>query len=164
MSAEDSRGVEAMIAFPSERFWAMVDKLPGHGPYGTCWEWTGACSEYGSFRVGRRNLGAHRLSYEDIVGPIPPGLELDHLCMNKLCVNPAHLEPVTRAENLRRARLAGLTRQKRTECFLGHPIVERSERRFCEVCNRTKARERYRRSVIQPRGYRFAQGRSQVFE
>jgi hypothetical protein len=72
-----------------------------HASDNGCWEWTGAKmpTGYGHFQ----GTTAHRASYEMFVGPIPEGLHVDHLCMNKSCVNPAHLEPVTPAENNRRA-------------------------------------------------------------
>lgn len=102
------------------RFWSKVDK---NGPYpvaawdgsplsGQCWEWTGAADSlgYGSFYVGivdgrHINTGAHRYGYETIVGSIPDGFTIDHLCRNPRCVNHEHLEPVTQAENTRRAHL-----------------------------------------------------------
>ena len=70
-----------------------------------CWEWLGAVgsSGYGVFWAGPGLRLAHRYAYEALVGPIPDGLDLDHLCGNTCCVNPAHLEPVTHAENVRRA-------------------------------------------------------------
>jgi hypothetical protein len=90
----------------AERFWPQVDF---DGP-GGCWLWTGQANKggYGAFSVGsrydgnRRGVRAHRWAYEALVGPIPEGLQLDHLCRNPPCVNPAHLEPVTHAENMRR--------------------------------------------------------------
>ncbi len=91
----------------AERFWAKVDKT------GDCWEWLGTktCAGYGIVtfvRDGRKTTStAHRWAYEALVGPIPDGLTLDHVvCANTSCVNPAHLEPVTRAENTRRQRAA----------------------------------------------------------
>jgi len=88
------------------RFWSKV--LVGDG----CWEWTPPkdLDGYGQFsvgtRVGHNQKRAHRLAYEWLVGPIPDGLELDHLCRNRACVNPWDCEPVTSAENLRRGRIA----------------------------------------------------------
>lgn len=81
-----------------ERFWSKVDKTPD------CWNWTAAKSDgYGIFGLGPRNAGvgkAHRLAYESLVGPIPSGMDLDHQCRNRGCVNPAHLKPATRSENV----------------------------------------------------------------
>lgn len=92
---------------PSDRFWAMVDRGPG------CWVWRGARKQlgYGLYRVGAKLKQAHRVAYELMVGPIPDGLVLDHLCRNPECVNPAHLEPVTHQENIRRGYAAKRARQ-----------------------------------------------------
>lgn len=81
-----------------ERFWETVDQS------GMCWEWRGLVADngYGKFATNGRRTLAHRVSYQLICGPIPTGLVLDHLCCNKSCVNPEHLEPVTTAENNRR--------------------------------------------------------------
>jgi predicted DNA-binding transcriptional regulator AlpA len=81
-----------------ERFWEKVE------PTGFCWEWTAFKDRkgYGRFRVDDRTMQAHRVAYELLVGPIPEGLHLDHLCRNTSCVNPDHLEPVDLAENVRR--------------------------------------------------------------
>lgn len=83
-----------------DRFWALVDR--GAGATG-CWLWRGSLSlGYASFG----GVWGHRLAYEYAIGPIPAGLELDHLCRTTNCVNPAHLEPVTHAENMRRGAAA----------------------------------------------------------
>lgn len=85
-----------------ERFWSKVDRSGGPD---ACWLWTGAPIDgYGTFTVSTGvSRRAHRVAYELQVGPIPAGLEIDHLCRVKLCVNVKHLEAVTHAENLRRA-------------------------------------------------------------
>ena len=78
-------------------------------PAGPCWYWTGALSVgdgYGRCRFNGTTLKPHRVVWEILVGPIPNGYHIDHLCKNKLCVNPDHLEPVTPGENVRRGSLA----------------------------------------------------------
>ncbi len=82
------------------RFWVRVQKAAG------CWLWTGDLNDrgYPTFALLHdRTVYAHRYAYELLVGPIPEGLTLDHLCRVPACVNPDHLEPVTKAENIRRA-------------------------------------------------------------
>jgi hypothetical protein len=84
---------------------------------------------YGVFHIGAEQIPAHRFAYELLIGPIPEGLTLDHLCLNRDCVNPAHLEPVTRDENSRRAGfarwhlIAAMTRLARVQAKKVHPIV-----------------------------------------
>ncbi len=75
-----------------------------------CWVWQRAKNEngYGTTKVGRRTVKAHRLYYELHIGPIPEGMSLDHLCRNVACVRPSHLEPVSHAENVRRGNAAKL--------------------------------------------------------
>lgn len=85
------------------RFFEQVQELPDG-----CWMWTGAVSRvsYGAFSAASQTFPAHRYSYELFVGEVPAGLEIDHLCRMRECVNPLHVEPVTHAENMRRASLA----------------------------------------------------------
>lgn len=86
---------------------------------GDCWVWTAAVNSkgYGIFAVDGVGRLAHRISYEKGMGPIPEGLQIDHLCRNKLCVRPAHLEPVTNAENSRRRW------ETYTVCANGHSLT-----------------------------------------
>lgn len=106
-----------------------------------CWEWTGTRNYlgYGHFWNGSRVVGAHRWSYEYHTAPIPDGLEIDHLCRNRACVNPEHLESVTRAENNRRAAAA------QTHCKWGHEYTPentayRAGYRKCRTCRRARGK------------------------
>lgn len=90
------------------RFWAKVDKS------GDCWEWQAARTSqgYGHFTMRRKYVGAHRFSYALEYGPIAPGVEIDHRCQNKPCVNPKHLRAATRKQN--REHLAGAYRSSKS--------------------------------------------------
>ena len=109
---------------------------------GKCWEWEGRVESngYAQAKYGGQRGQVHRLVYEALVGPIPDGLTLDHLCENKRCYNPAHLEPVTIAENIRRARA------KITHCKRGHKLADENlyvtpdGRRNCRTCRREVTR------------------------
>lgn len=140
------------------RFWAKValgpapEERPDLGP---CWIWTGAVnvrSGYAQFFImdkGRdRVIRGHRHAYLTLVGPTPLGL--DHLCRVRRCVNPAHLEPASQAENLRRSPIAVATiNASKTHCQQGHPLygdnlyLYPNGSRDCRVCRR----ERLRRSA-----------------
>jgi hypothetical protein len=135
------RGVGKPLAERIERFTVPE---PNTG----CWLWGGTVDTkgYGQLHVGGRLLRAHRVSYELNKGAIPAGLELDHKCRVRRCVNPEHLEPVTHRENLRRG---GLLR-RRESCKNGHPLTPENLRkngRMCAVCHRDRERERSRRST-----------------
>lgn len=124
----------------AERFWAKVERDDD------CWIWTGALvgAGYGHFNQGgeKRMMLAHRWAYEETRGPIPEGLVLDHLCMTKACVNPAHLEPVTQAVNIERNPNAiNKTCAEVTHCPRGHEYNETNTRwtgnkRNCRTCGR----------------------------
>jgi hypothetical protein len=114
---------------------------------GGCWLWTKRLNPrgYGEIGVGsavdgsNRVAFAHRTSYEAFVGSIPSGLELDHLCRVRCCINPAHLEPVTHAENLARGFAVYKVHRAKTHCPRGHPYDADNTRlyqgrRFCKAC------------------------------
>lgn len=144
----------APLPTPSERFWAKVDRngpVPEHDPrLGPCWLWTAyTCPEgYGRFVARDAVLPstlAHRIAWTWANGPVPEGLELDHLCRVRGCVNPAHLEPVTGQENVRRQ---ARWQAPPTECHRGHPYDEANTvtytngRRACRACRRAAERKR----------------------
>ena len=128
-------------------FWAKVERS------GDCLVWTGVkdTEKYGQFQVNGKPKSAYRVAYNMIVGEIPEGLELDHLCRNHSCVNPEHLEAVTHQENARRA---GIFR-RRTHCIKkNHPLTpdnlyyskdaRGSPQRRCKKCSLANGRRRFR--------------------
>lgn len=135
----------------NERFWAKVQKEARD----ECWPWVGGQGGpgYGYFE----DVPAHRVAYELLVGPIPEGLTIDHLCRNKLCVNPAHLEPVTLRVNILRSDNPFAVNARKIACIHGHPftgdnlIVRPQGGRACRTCVRAAdaaLRERLRREPI----------------
>ncbi|WP_280332887.1 HNH endonuclease signature motif containing protein [Nocardia wallacei] len=116
-----------------------------------CWIWQlyRNGQGYGWITVRDVNRPAHRVAYETFVGPIPDGLELDHLCRVRACVNPAHLEPVTHAENMRRGMAPGVVARRTGVCQRGHAltgynVMQRSDGHVqCRECHRA-ARRRYK--------------------
>lgn len=133
-----------------DRFWNKVD-------FGLCWNWMAARDRhgYGRFCLNSRtrSKGAHQVAWELLVGPVPDGFQLDHLCRNTSCVNPDHLEVVTFAENVRRG-IALKGQSWKTHCKNGHEFTPENTysppgprpKRQCRACNRA-AVARYQRSL-----------------
>ena len=151
-SGGDMHAPPRIIGSPVERFWSKVDKRDG------CWVWTGAMrSGYGNIRWDGKVAAAHRVAYELERGPIPDGLVIDHLCRNTSCVNPAHLEVVTRRENTIRGETRAAENVAKTHCPAGHPLAGENlyqspgrPHRHCRECHRVNARARYHARKVQP--------------
>jgi hypothetical protein len=126
-----------------DRFWRFVDAS------GDCWEWTGALhpSGYGYFTGKKaKNWRAHRFAWAHLVGPIPTGMTIDHVCRNKRCVNPDHFELVTAEENNRRSGSFSAVNARKTHCVRGHEFTPENTYvqynkgkpgRLCKKCTRT---------------------------
>lgn len=140
------------ITSVEQRFWPKVERSE------SCWRWLGALNQSGYGRISLGGRGspmarAHRVAYELLVGTIPDGLDLDHLCRNRWCVNPAHLEPVTRRENLLRGETIPASNQAKTHCPQGHelsgdnlvPYEQSRGSRKCRTCYNARQRA-YRRA------------------
>jgi hypothetical protein len=140
---------------PAERFWDKVDLGTGVG----CWMWTPPVNDegYGTFWSGdQRMVPAHQWAYESLIGPVPAGMVLDHLChtlatdciggpqcQHRRCVNPAHLEPVTAGTNILRSHAPAAENRRKTHCVRGHEFTPEntylrpSGGRNCRTCQRT---------------------------
>lgn len=127
-----------------ERFWAKVQKTEG------CWLWTSQIEAkgYGRFRFNGRPVLAHRFSYELAYGPIPSGMEIDHLCRTRHCIKPEHLEAISHIDNLRRGNTfdIGSVHRSITHCPRGHPYNAENtyhdkKGRQCIACRRERAKE-----------------------
>lgn len=135
-----------------ERFWSKVQYTS------TCWPWLSRIRRdgYGSFWLHGRVAVAHRTSFELLAGVIPCGLVLDHLCRNRRCVNPAHLEPVTIQENIRRG-FRGTDKARLNTCKRGHDMSDGNIRhrtyngrswRICRACERIHSATYYQRKTV----------------
>jgi hypothetical protein len=129
------------------RFWQKITQDDDG-----CWVWGAAVNAHGYGRLAWQgaNRFAHRVAYAELVGPIPDGLTLDHLCRNPPCVNPAHLEPVTSAVNILRGLAPPALNARKTHCLNGHALegnnvmqYGRMVGRHCRACHSERA-ARYR--------------------
>lgn len=140
-----------------ERFWAKVDKSGGPD---ACWLWTAGRSDwgYGHFRVGSKNLQAHRFAWELTRGPIPAGLLVLHRCDNPPCCNSAHHFLGTHADNMADAKAKGRLRNpqaEKTHCKRGHPLTPDNVYeapagktvRACKTCAREKAHRQHEAEI-----------------
>lgn len=131
-----------MLGSAQERFEDKCMPVPWSG----CTIWTGgtAGKGYGEFWNGNRVVYAHRFAYEQVFGPIPKGLTIDHLCRVISCVNPHHLEAVTMKENLFRGNGIGSINSRKTHCINGHALsgdnlsITNKGHRDCRSCKRNR--------------------------
>jgi hypothetical protein len=121
-------------------FTSLLERIADRFTVGDgCWEWSGSRSAagYGNVWVDGRQRYAHRVMYELLVGPIPAGLQIDHLCRNRSCVNPGHMEPVTSKENTLRGNSMSARHARQTECPHGHSLSDAmhyKNGRSCRTC------------------------------
>lgn len=157
---------------PVEAFWSRVDRSAGDT---ACWPWTKAINGngYGSLAWDKKTATAHRVAYRLTVGPVPDGLELDHLChtrdetclggkacLHRRCANPAHLEPVTGLVNFMRGQSPHAQSARQTHCTQGHEFTPENtvtyasrKQRVCLTCKRATARATMRKRKDQQREY-----------
>lgn len=136
------------------RFWLKVER----DEQTRCWQWVASknSSGYGTFGVKRRIVATHRLTFSIFNGPLDSSLEIDHLCRNRACCNPAHLEQVTKRTNVLRGENNAAQNARKSVCKAGHPlegenVYQNGNRRICKACRREvdkqRAHRRMRRSA-----------------
>ncbi|MFB8122066.1 HNH endonuclease signature motif containing protein [Streptomyces bacillaris] len=142
----DPNAKPALFMNPADAIEARTNRTvpPPAGLVGNCWIWQGSTNgTYGRLGPGL----AHRVSYEIAKGQIPSGLDIDHLCRRPLCINPDHLEAVTRRVNLLRSTNFTALEAAQTDCITGHPLsgpnlyMDPRGRRQCRECRRRRNRE-----------------------
>lgn len=136
---------DELRVFLSDRFWSKI------GSIDDCWLWVGSRNTqgYGQMWYKGGRVVVHRLAYRALVGEIPEGLVIDHLCRVRNCVNPDHLEVVTSRENTLRGNAPSAQCAKRKACLQGHPyslyVGTKESYRYCKVCQRQRAILRWQR-------------------
>lgn len=130
-----------------ERFWTKVDKADNG-----CWGWIAYRDPdgYGNFSIEGRTKRSHRVAYELLISSIPEGMQLDHLCRNRGCVNPDHLEPVTCRENILRGESFQARNARKTHCLHGHLFAEYGfssgdTSRRCRLCHNQQSKRSMQR-------------------
>ena len=136
-------------AINAGRFWARCDRSGGPE---ACWPWLGALSRdgYGQLRLGGKTVYAHHVACELVGKTVPDGWVRDHLCRNRSCANPGHIEAVTFAENVRRGVSCCAANARKTSCLQGHEYSEEStivgpNGRECRVCRKEREQRRPKR-------------------
>ena len=147
-STDTGATMSAILHSTLDRFWAKVQKTD------TCWLWTAAINPkgYGQFKHGNM-VYAHRFSYEQAKGPIPKGLQIDHLCRVRHCVNPDHLEAVSRRTNILRGEGFAAKQHRQTHCKNGHLLireniyVNKEGHRRCKICHSINRKQKRRKTT-----------------
>lgn len=132
-------------------FWDRYDRT------GDCWLFKGVPNKYGYATIktdGHHSVYGHRAAYEELVGSIPDGFQIDHLCKVRICANPDHLEAVPQWENIYRGNGVAVQKMKQTHCIHGHEFTpentivrkDRPTTRECRECGRISSRERKRKA------------------
>lgn len=128
-------------------FWSRCIPEPNSG----CWLWTGYLNRdgYGKFTLKGRSSESHRWAYRFLVGEIPAGLQIDHRCRTRNCVNPLHMEAVTARVNVLRSTAPAALQFRQTQCIRGHEFTPENtgrthggRKRYCRICSREKEKRR----------------------